>query len=65
MDPGQFALHMEHGLGSKDWSQLERTMILAPAFTKPVTFCYLNSFLLVAGERAIYHVRTRLSFRVP
>lgn len=34
-------------------------MTIVPAFVKPVTFCCLNRFLRVAGERATYHVRTR------
>ena len=63
MDPGQFASHMQHGLGSKDWLLLEKTMTTVQAFVKHATFYYLNNLPLVAGERAIFHAEIRFEFR--
>lgn len=63
MDPGLFASHLQHGLVSKDWLLLEKTMTTAQPFVKHATFYCLNNLLLVAGERAIFHAETRFEFR--
>jgi hypothetical protein len=34
--------------------------MITPVSAKPVIFCYPNNVLLVAGERVIFHVKTRL-----
>jgi hypothetical protein len=43
-----------------DWWLLENLLMITPVSAKPVIFCYPNNVLLVAGERVIFHVKTRL-----